>query len=284
MNYRHIFHAGNFADVFKHALLARVLTYMVQKPAPLRYIDTHAGLGRYDLSSEEAARTGEWRDGIGRLALAGLPPGSRELFLPYLTAVGPLDAEGKPASYPGSPAVAQTLLRPQDRIALCELHPVDVEMLKQNIGRDRRVKVMALDGYTGLNAFVPPPERRGLVLIDPPFESREEFDRMFAALVGAHRKWSTGTYMLWYPIKDQAAVSRFATSLAGSGIRRILQLHLFVEDRVAAEDGPLAGCGLVVVNPPYTLELEARGMLPLLAELLGRSGAGTWISRTLTGE
>lgn len=283
MNYRHIFHAGNFADVFKHALVARVLTYLIRKPAPLRYIDTHAGLGRYDLGREEATRTDEWRNGIGRLALAATPSGVGELLSPYLAAVGSTDAEGKPLSYPGSPAVAQAILRPQDRIALCELHGVDLEALKLNIGRDRRVKVIGLDGYTGLNAFVPPPERRGLVLIDPPFESRDEFDRILAALVGAHRKWPTGTYMLWYPIKDQAAVSHFALSLAASKIRRILQLHLFVGTRLA-EDGPLSGCGLAVVNPPYTLKREAEVMLPFLAEVLGRAGAGSWAARVLSGE
>ena len=283
MNYRHIFHAGNFADVFKHALLARVLAYMIRKPTPLRYVDTHAGLGRYDLGSEEATRTGEWRDGIARLGLAAIPSELRELFSPYLTAVGPSDAEGKPLSYPGSPAVAQAILRPQDRLALCELHEVDVETLKRNIGRDRRVKVMAVDGYMGLNAFVPPRERRGLVLVDPPFESGVEFDRMFAALVGAHRKWPTGTYMLWYPIKDQAAVSHFAVSLAAAGIRRVLQLHLFVGARLAG-DGPLSGCGLAVVNPPYTFKREAELMLPFLADVLGRSGAGSWACRVLSGE
>lgn len=283
MNYRHAFHAGNFADVFKHALLARVLTYMIQKPTPLRYIDTHAGLGLYDLASAEAERTGEWRDGIARLAAKAAPTEVRELLGPYLAVVGPTDPEGKPPVYPGSPVMAQRLLRSQDRIALCELHPGDAAILKENMGRDRRVKTTTLDGYMGLNAFVPPPERRGLVLIDPPFEAPGEFDRMLAALIGAHRKWQTGTYMAWYPIKDHLAVSRFAQSLASSGIRRILQLHLFVTAHVAAE-GPLAGCGLVAVNPPFTLKQDAEMMLPYLAEVLGKRGAGTWAARTLSGD
>ncbi len=283
MNYRHAYHAGNFADVFKHALLARVLTYMIRKPAALRYIDTHSGTGLYDLSGEEAARTGEWRDGIARLARATPPADVAELLSPYGTAVGATDPDGRPSFYPGSPAIAQTLLRPQDRIALCELHPVDAGALKRNMGRDRRVKITALDGYMGLNAFVPPPERRGLVLIDPPFESRDEFDRMATALAGAYRKWPSGTYMAWYPIKDQAGVSRFTQGLVPSGLRRILQLHLFVDAHVAAE-GPLSGCGLVVVNPPYTLKDEAEMILPFLATVLGRSGAGSWACRVLGQE
>lgn len=283
MNYRHAFHAGNFADVFKHALLTRALIYLVRKPTPLRYIDTHAGIGRYDLAAEESARTGEWRNGIGRLSLGLQPQRVQALFAPYLAVVGPIDHVGKPLSYPGSPAIAQALLRPQDRIALCELHPADVESLEANLGRDRRIKTLALDGYRGLNAFVPPPERRGLVLIDPPFESRDDFDRMSAALVGAHRKWPTGTYLLWYPIKDQAAVSRFGLELATAEIRRILQVHLFVKAHTSP-DGPLAGCGLLVVNPPYGFKEEAETMLPAMAELMGQSGAGSWTSRILSGE
>ena len=283
MNYRHAFHAGNFADVFKHAILARILTYMVRKPAPLRYIDTHAGLGLYDLGGEEASRTGEWRDGIGRLDPATIAAPVQALLEPYLAAVGPGDETGKPVVYPGSPALAQHLLRTQDRLTLCELHPADAEALRTNMGRDKRVKTVLLDGYVGLNAFVPPPERRGLALIDPPFESRDEFEAMPGALAKAYRKWPTGSYMLWYPIKDRAAVTRFGEALAGSGMRRILQLHLFVGSGSDAE-GPLGGCGLVLVNPPFTLEAEAALLLPVLADRLGRSGSGNWSSRWLATE
>lgn len=282
MNYRHIFHAGNFADVFKHALLARVLTYLVQKAAPLRYIDTHAGLGLYDLAADEASRTEEWRDGIGRLDPKSAPPAVSELIAPYLAAIGPFDAETGPRLYPGSPIIAQHLLRPQDRLTLCELHPEDETILRRNMGRDKRVKTVHIDGYMGLNAFVPPPERRGLVLIDPPFEARDEFEHMLATLAKAHRKWTTGTYMLWYPVKDRAAIARFSDALAALAIPRILQLHLFVD--WTAIDGSLSGCGLVVVNPPFTLEQEAGILLPFLAERLGRAGAGSWVARWLAGE
>lgn len=283
MNYRHAFHAGNFADVFKHALLTRALLYLMRKPAPIRFIDTHAGIGRYDLEAEASARTGEWRAGIGRLAAAELPGGVRELLAPYLAAVGEADPLGRPHSYPGSPALAQALLRPEDRLALCELHPEDAAILEIAIGRDRRVSVLAQDGYIGLRALVPPPERRGLVLIDPPFEALGEFDRVGRALVEAHRKWPTGTYMVWYPVKERAAVTRFAEAIAASGLRRILQLHLAVAPIPRDGIGPLAACGLLVVNPPFGFKDEAGIILPALARALG-GPQGSASVRVLVGE
>ena len=282
MNYRHAFHAGNFADVLKHALLARVLSYMTGKPAPLRFVDTHAGLGVYDLSGDEAGRTGEWRDGIGRIDPAAVPPDLAALLAPYLAAVGPRGADGTWRCYPGSPAVAQWVLRPEDRLTLCELHPEGAAALKRDMGGDKRVRVMASDGYAALNALLPPPERRGLVLVDPPFEKTDEFDRLLAAVLRAHAKWPTGSYMLWYPLKNRAAVGRFAAGLATSALKRVLQVHLLVGDPDA---GPLAGSGLVFVNPPYVLKGEAELLLPWLAEVLRRPGEPTeWTVRWLAGE
>ena len=283
MNYRHVFHAGNFADVFKHALLARVLDYMVRKPAPLRYIDTHAGIGLYNLADPDALRTGEWRGGIGCPALRTAPAAVADLLRPYLDAVGPVGLDGRPLSYPGSPVLARTLLRPGDRLTLCELHPVDCGLLRAAMGRDRRTKVLMLDGYAGLNAFVPPPERRGLVLIDPPFEDRAEFARLGAAVIKAYRKWPTGTYMLWHPLKDIGAADGLGRAIVEAGVRDVLQLQLFV-DRRSDAPGPLAGSGLVLVNPPFRLKAEAELILPFLADALGRSGPGSWSSRQLAGE
>ena len=282
MNYRHAFHAGNFADVLKHVLLARVLTYMIAKPAPLRFVDTHAGLGVYDLTSEEATRTGEWRDGIARIDPATVPPDLADVLAPYLAAVGPRGADGDWRSDPGSPAVAQWVLRPEDRLTLCELHPEDADVLKREMGRDPRVRVLSSDGYAALNAVLPPPERRGLVLVDPPFEKMDEFDRLRAAVVRAYAKWPTGSYMLWYPLKNRVAVGRFAARLAGAGLKRVLQVNLLVSD---PQNGPLAGCGLVFVNPPFVLKAEAEALLPWLAETLARSGQDTeWTVRWLAGE
>ena len=300
MNYRHAFHAGNFADVFKHALLTRVLIYLIRKPAPLRFIDTHAGIGIYDLTGDEASRTGEWRDGIGRLDPAALPADIAGLLAPYLDAVGPRGTDGGWRTYPGSPGLAQWILRPDDRISLCELHPVDAKTLTSHLGRDKRVHVLPIDGYAGLKALLPPRERRGLVLIDPPFESPDEFETLLSATLRATRIWATGTYMLWYPLKNEAAVARFSERLVTSGLRRVLQLHLTVAGAgsipaganstgaghlaAARSAGPLAGAGLVVVNPPYTLKAEADLLLPWLADQLKRDDRASWSSRWLAEE
>ena len=192
MNYRHAFHAGNFADVFKHAILARILIYLARKDAAFRFIDTHAGAGRYDFSGAEAKRSPEWREGVGRLLKASPPERVAALLEPYIRAIGPADTTGAPASYPGSPAIAQTLMRPQDRIALCEAHPEERERLVAALGHDGRLSIVGMDGFVALNAYLPPKERRGLVLIDPPFEAANESERVEQALARALRKWPIG--------------------------------------------------------------------------------------------
>lgn len=272
MNYRHGFHAGNFADVFKHALLTRLLVYLARKDAPFRVIDTHAGEGAYDLRADEATRTGEWRGGISRLAdLTRADAPTRELLAPYLDIVGPLGVDGRPAIYPGSPVIAQRLMRKDDRAIFCELRPDAFAHLRAQVARDKRVKAIQLDGYVGAGAFVPPKERRGLVLIDPPFERRAEFRAMFEAFFEAHRKWPTGIYALWHPLKDFSETRRFFDDLRESGIKRILRLELSIG---GAGEG-LRRSGLAVVNPPYVFEEEARELLPFLAGALAQGeGAG----------
>jgi 23S rRNA (adenine2030-N6)-methyltransferase len=272
MNYRHAFHAGNFADVFKHVVLSRILAYLVRKDAPLRYLDTHAGIGRYDLGGEEAARTGEWREGVARVATADKPADVAALLAPWLAALGSCDDEGRPQSYPGSPALAQAMLRPQDRLTLCELHPRDSVALRRAMGRDKRVKTLCIDGYMALNAYVPPVERRGLVLVDPPFESPDEFGRLASAFAGAHGKWPTGVYALWHPVKDGRIVDRFYRDLAGAGADKILRLELSVGAPQA--EGRLVASGMAVVNPPFVLAEEARILLPWLAAVMAGTGAG----------
>ncbi|MDB5570068.1 MAG: Ribosomal large subunit methyltransferase [Hyphomicrobiales bacterium] len=267
MNYRHAFHAGNFADVFKHVLLTRILLYLLRKDGALRYLDTHAGVGRYDLAGDEAGRTGEWREGVGRIVGAPAPAEIAGLLAPWLAAVGPVNPEGMPMSYPGSPAIAQTLLRSQDRLTLCELHADDAQALAANMGRDRRLKVLRMDGYTALRAYVPPVERRGLVLVDPPFEAFDEFDRMTKSCLEAWRKWPTGVYALWHPIKDEAAVDLLHERLRAAGVSRLLRLELSLAR--PQRDGRLVGSGLAVINPPHVLADEARLLLPWLAERMG---------------
>jgi 23S rRNA (adenine2030-N6)-methyltransferase len=268
MNYRHAYHAGSFADVLKHAVLCRVLVHLREKQAPFRVIDTHAGAGRYELGGPEAGKTQEWREGIERLLRAQLAPPVRALLAPYLDAVVALNPGGRLAAYPGSPALAQALLRPQDRLTACELEPQAASALTSHLRGDPRAKAVLIDGWIALSAYLPPKQRRGLVLIDPPFEQPGEFTRMAQGLAAAHRKWPSGIYLLWYPIKDAAEVAAFSRRLVRLGIAKMLRVELVVA--AASENTGLRGSGLVAVNPPWTLHDELKTMLPALAQVLSR--------------
>ncbi len=276
MNYRHAFHAGSFSDVLKHAVLARILVHLKRKEAPFRFIDTHAGAGRYDLSGDEARRSPEWREGIARVLMARPPAPVGELLRPYLQAVGPHDAEGRPVAYPGSPAIAQTLMRAQDRIALCEASPDEREALIAALGRDRRLSIVSTDGYVALNAYLPPKERRGVILIDPPFEAPGEAGGIVHALERALRKWPTGAYVAWRPIRDARDDARFLNAVAALGAPNVLRLELDIGPGPIGAHGqePLTRAGLLVVNPPHPLVGEARTLLPWLAQTLGRGEGG----------
>lgn len=279
MNYRHAYHAGNFADVFKHAVLCRVLLHLRGKPAAFRVLDTHAGAGVYDLAGPQASRSGEWRQGIERLRNAPIAAAVGALLAPYLDVVAAHNADGRLTSYPGSPALVRAWLRPQDRLIACELEPGAAAALAHNLRGERNVRVVAIDGWTALTAYVPPKERRGLVLIDPPFEQPGEFARLADRLAAAHRKWASGLYLLWYPIKDRRDSENFARRLARSGIGKILRAELMIDDR----SDRLAGAGLVLVNPPWTLEHELSVLLPALAAMLAAGGEGgtrlDWLTR-----
>ncbi|MDQ6435080.1 23S rRNA (adenine(2030)-N(6))-methyltransferase RlmJ [Mesorhizobium sp. LHD-90] len=274
MNYRHAFHAGNFADVVKHAVLARLVEYLKLKDKAFRVIDTHAGVGLYDLSGDEAGRTGEWRNGIGRLAGAPLPPAAAELLAPYLQAVAAVNAGNGLTRYPGSPTIVRHLLRKQDRLTAIELHPRDAADLAENFAGDHQVRVIELDGWLALGAHLPPKEKRGLVLVDPPFEQPGEFDRLLQGLAKAHRRWSGGIYALWYPIKDRDAVERFADGLKESGVPKILDIRFFV--RAPSAEPTLDGTGMIVVNPPFTLEADLRVILPALRAVLCETPSAPW--------
>jgi 23S rRNA (adenine2030-N6)-methyltransferase len=282
MNYRHAYHAGNFAEVVKHAAFARVIAHLREKPAPFRILDTHAGAGLTDLAGPEASRTGEWRDGIARLRAAAIEPRARALLAPYMVAVDACNPHGPLTAYPGSPVLARAWLRPQDRLVACELEPGAAAALARRMRGDPKVKVVTIDGWTALSAYLPPKERRGAVLIDPPFEQPGEFDRLAAALAGAHRKWATGTYLAWYPIKDRREADAFGRRLARARIPKILRAEVTVAPGRAATR--LAGTGLIVVNPPWTLEGELAVLLPALAAVLGRDGPGTFRLDPLTTE
>ncbi|MGN6572642.1 MAG: 23S rRNA (adenine(2030)-N(6))-methyltransferase RlmJ [Pseudolabrys sp.] len=282
MNYRHAFHAGSFADVFKHAVLCRLLDYLRQKPAAFRVIDTHAGAGLYDLTAPEATRGGEWRDGIGRLVAARLPDKTAVLLAPYLDAIGALNTPGKLTVYPGSPALVRAAMRSQDRLIACELEPQAHAALARAFNRDARVKTLALDGWTALSAYVPPKERRGLVVTDPPFERDDDFPRLAQGLAASHRKWASGQYLLWYPIKGRTEPDALAKRLRRLGIPKILRAELIVSS--LADPTRLNGSGLIIVNPPWTLEAELRQLLPPLADILGREGEGRFTLDWLAGE
>ena len=273
MNYRHAFHAGNFADVLKHLVLVRVLAHLAAKPKPFRAVDTHAGIGLYDLDADEAGRTGEWHDGVGRLDTP-FPPEIEALLAPYREALAAVRARHGATVYPGSPAIIREALRAGDKGVFVELHPVDAATLAVRYASDSRTKVLHLDGWTALNALIPPPERRGLVLIDPPYEERGEIDRLGTSLLKAARKWPTGIFLGWYPIKDPAGIDRMAAALDAGLERPALRLDLMIE----RPDDPtrLSGTGLIVINPPWTLAAEAEQFLPALAERLARSGYGAF--------
>lgn len=273
LNYRHAFHAGNFADVLKHAVLVRILLYLHGKDTALRVIDTHAGAGRYDLTSAPAIKTGEWREGIGRLL--GAPPSGEtgELLAPYLSLVRSENPGREIATYPGSPAIALALARPQDRLIFCERHPEDRHALAAAVGRDRRAKAIEIDGWTALKAYVPPPERRGLVLIDPPFEEEDEFRRIERGLAEVHTRWANGTVLVWYPVKDPRETDAFARRVARLRIPKILRVELAVRPPQTGETR-LHACGLLVINPPWVLARELAQLMPALAHILGGASAG----------
>jgi 23S rRNA (adenine2030-N6)-methyltransferase len=279
VNYQHAFHAGNFADVHKHAVLARILVHLRMKPAGFRVIDTHAGAGRFDLLSSEATRGGEWQNGIGRLWRASPSAELKDFLQPYLAAVSALNPGGTLRIYPGSPAIVQTLLRATDRLVACELEPKAARQLKGMLRGDRRSKALAIDGWMALGAYVPPKERRGLVLIDPPFEESGDFSRLSNELAAAHRKWPAGIYLLWYPIKRRDAPDALARRLRKLALPNLLRSEIIMAP--AQGDAGLAGSGLILVNPPFKLDAELRARLPELGRILSPEAACSvdWLTK-----
>ena len=273
MNYRHAFHAGNFADVMKHAILARLVDYLKGKDKAFRVIDTHAGAGLYDLRADASARTGEWSGGIGRLIEAELPAEVARLLAPYLLAVEETRKEGIDL-YPGSPLLVRHLLRAQDRLTAIELHPDDAARLRRLFAGDHQVRVIELDGWLALGAHLPPKEKRGLVLVDPPFEEPGEFGRLADGLARAVRRWPGGTYALWYPVKHRSAVSAFRDEVARLGLPRVLDIRL--EIRAPSTLPALDGSGMLIVNPPFTLEAELAVLMPVLTRLLSDGAGARW--------
>jgi len=274
MNYRHAYHAGNFADVLKHTVLTLLIEYLKRKEKPFRVIDTHAGIGLYDLSSDEAQRTGEWLCGIGALRNAKLNEQEASIVSHLFGAVESVNAEDELKFYPGSPVVTRHLLRKQDRLTAIELHPEDVETLRGQFEGDFQTRVIELDGWLALGAHLPPKEKRGIVLVDPPFEKEGEFDRLLSGLHKAHKRWPGGIYALWYPIKNLKEVAAFRKGLMESGIPDILDVTLEVSP--VLPDMKLSATGMIVVNPPYVLQEQLKLVLPAFARILGEAGKGRY--------
>ncbi len=280
MNYRHTFHAGNHGDVLKHIILSRVLTYLVAKDKPLAMLDTHAGIGVYDLESPQAFKTGEWRDGIAKLLDAKLSIEASTLLVPYLTIVRDLNPEGKLQSYPGSPEIARGLLRPMDRIILNELHPDDNAALTLRYQPGKRIRVTGVDANQSAKAELPMKEKRGLVLVDPAFEVTDETERVFRLVVDSLKRMANVCLLIWYPVTTQKFADDFCKAIAACQAPGMLHMELQVRDAKQGEG--LAGSGLIAINPPWALHDEAKFILPALARIMGQGkwGRGTvdWLT------
>ncbi len=268
MHYRHSFHAGNFADVFKHVVLCGLLQSLNRKDTPWSYLDTHAGAGRYELGAGDAERTGEWRDGIGRLwALDSAP----EPLAEYLRVVRAANTGAEVNAYPGSPVIAAALARTQDRLVLCERVPAVATALKEEMSRDRRVKFHQRDGYEAA-ALLPPKEKRGLVLVDPPFERPDEFEASADFLEAALKRFAHGQFAVWYALKNSHAAGRFLRRCARLGGKPPLDLQF---DNGARAQGQMRACGMLLINPPHLIEQSLAPALHVVREKLDQGHGAT---------
>lgn len=274
MNYRHGYHAGNFCDVFKHLVLMLLIEHFKLKEKGFSVLDAHAGDGTYSLRGELAARTGEAEQGILRALAFPKPSPQLAAFLELVRRLGLPDHEGKLTSYPGSPRLARALLRPQDKLLLSDIHPDAISSLKRLFRNDRQVHVQPIDAAVALKSQLPPENRRAIVLLDPPYEEPDEFRRLLESLKEAHKRFPTGTYAIWYPIKSPAPVRHFHRTLAATGIRRILSTEIHL---APLDNRQLNGTGMSIVNPPWQLDTQLEQLLPELLTALGadREGASS---------
>lgn len=278
LSYQHEYHAGNHADVLKHAVLALTIRALQKKPAPIRVFDAHAGSGSYDLRSREARRNAEHERGIARVMAA---PGAPDALAPYLAAVRACNTGATLRQYPGSPHLARGLLRPADHLVLMDLHPQALGALRRQYAGDGQVHIHARDCFEGLPALLPPPERRGLALVDPSYEVKDDFARVAGLLGTCHRRWPGGVYLLWYPLIRDRAAERFPARIAALGIRKLYHVALEVE-------GPgfqgMRGSGLCVANLPFGVAEELQALLPWLWDVLAPSRLGGWQAGWLVPE
>lgn len=272
LSYRHAFHAGNYADVLKHTVLIHTLDYLLQKDKSLRIIDTHAGAGLYKLNSPQALKTAEFEGGIAKLRL--LAQEQHPLPAPlanYLAIVNNTNPGQALTRYPGSPAIIQQLMRDQDRLFAHELHPADAQLLKEYLGQDKRINIIESDGFAGMQGLLPPPDRRGLVLIDPSYEVKSDYQEVVKQLTQAHKRFATGTYAIWYPVVLRQRMDAMEQALKKSGIKNIQLCELAIQ--ADNPDYGMTASGMIVVNPPWTLWKAMEETLPWLVDHLGGDGA-----------
>lgn len=274
MNYKHGFHAGGFHDVFKHIVLIALIESLQRKDKPLCYLDTHAGIGIYDLTSEQANKTKEYETGIEKIIQQANPPELVKQFLYCVHEINNQRTHSKYSSlryYPGSPLIAKFFARGKDRIVACELHPEEYQALRNTFAGEKQVAVHHVDGFHALKAFLPPPEKRGIVLIDPPYESTEDYTRIVHSVHSALKHWSGGVFAIWYPIKEKMITERFYRSLKTNLQQPILAIDLMIYPEIPNH---LNGCGLAIINPPYEFDQKIKEIGPWLATTLGMNGAG----------
>ncbi len=269
LSYRHSFHAGNHADVLKHTVQSLILEALKEKEKPFLYLDTHAGAGRYQLSSAHAERTGEYLEGIARIWQQDDTPAELE---PYLNVVSAFNRSGQLRYYPGSPLIARELMRPQDQLLMTELHPSDFPLLRAEFRDDERATVTRGDGYQQLKAKLPPASRRGLILIDPPYELKTDYQAVVSGINEGYKRFATGVYALWYPVVLRQQIKRMIHDLEATGIRRILQIELAV--RPDSDQRGMTASGMIVINPPWKLEQQMTTLLPWLHRKLVPAGTG----------
>jgi len=277
LSYRHSFHAGNFADVIKHIVVIEILEHLIKKDSPFDYIDTHAGAGLYNLSSDHATKLQEYTQGVGRLKAEEWPELSR-----YFEILKKYNPSGRLLHYPGSPMIAMHFLRARDHAWLFELHPADCETLAKNTYEDDRIKVMRGDGYAGMLSLLPPVSRRGLVLIDPPYEIKTDYAQILSTIIKAHKKFSTGTYAIWYPVVDRKRIDKLEAKFKDSGIRKIQRFEL-----ASAADSRgmgMSAAGMIVINPPWMLMEKMSQLLPRLVDILGEGPRSFYKCDELVGE
>lgn len=263
LSYRHAYHAGNFADVLKHSVLTLVLEYMTRKEKGFSYVDSHSGAGMYSLSDPYAEKTGEYKDGIAKLISTDVP----ESLLPYIELIQSLNSDNELAIYPGSPGIAKAILRRQDTANLYELHSTDHQLLAEFCERWRKAHVNKSDGYQGVLSHMPTPSRRGVVLIDPPYEIKNDYEKAVETVIDAYKKFSSGTFIIWYPVVTRAYIETMEEKFESSNVKNLLKVEFRL--REDSEAYGMTGTGLFIVNPPWQLKSQLEEILPFMKETIG---------------